>query len=585
MKATTVVQALHNAATRAGDRLAFRLLHDGAGQLEGITFAELHARAFALANELRHDAARGDRALLFAETSVATIVALYACLIAGVIAVPVMAPHRNRIRTRAKALLNIVRNCSPRLVLARGSVYESRAEFAAVGWELLAPKWLRIDAPTEGAQYCAGGMRLPTSKDIAFLQYTSGTTSQPRGVIITHAALTANQRMLHEAARAAHQQEWGVSWLPFFHDMGISFLFHAVLLQSTCTLLSPGHFIQAPVRWLKAITRYGAACTAAPNFALDLVSSKIKQQELSELNLASLRVLIVGAEPVRASTLQRFIATLAPVGFNAQAIHPCFGLAESTLMATHPRQGGATVKRFCGAALAQGKAVEVAGGTVLPGPQLAPKSVQLVANGAPGKGHSLLVVEPHTQRPLPANQIGEIWLKGPSIGAGYWQDPQHTRATFRAEPAPPDGKRYLRTGDLGFECDGELFVAGRLKDLIIVNGRNIYPEDIEMLAEDVDGRIVRGGVAAFEHSLGDIVGIGILAELSAHAPMDAEQLAMRIRTSVMSEVEADVTYVGLLPPRRLPRTTSGKVARGECRRKLEQSELTLLSGWRLCATT
>jgi acyl-CoA synthetase (AMP-forming)/AMP-acid ligase II len=577
MRSSTVVQALQTAAQTAGDRLAFRLLGDGERVTEGITFAELYERSMALANVLRLHASRGDRALLFAETSIATIVGLYACVLAGIIAVPVATPHRARIRTRANTLVNIVRSCRPTLVLARSHLCDSRAEFAAAGWELVEPKWLQIDAVSPPGALSS----LPDPHDIAFLQYTSGTTSRPRGVMITHSALVSNHRMIYNVTRAAHQDEWSVSWLPFFHDMGISFLFHAPLLQCTCTLLSPQHFVQAPARWVRAMSKYGAAFSAAPNFALELVA-KVKDQELEGLDLRSFKVLIVGAEPVRASTLRRFAAKLEPLGFDASAICPCFGLAETTLMATHRRRGGATVKSFHGAALANRRAVEAEGREV---PRFARKSVQLVGNGAPGEGHSMLIVDPETLRPMPAQEVGEIWFEGPSVGAGYWQDPEQTRATFEAEPIPPNGKRYLRTGDLGFEFGDELFVAGRLKDLIIINGRNIYPEDIEILTEDVDQRIMRGGVAAFEHAQGDVVGIAILVELSSHSSPGGEELALRIRRSVMTEVEADVTYVGLLPPRKLPRTTSGKIARAECRRQLEQSELRVLSGWRLCANT
>jgi acyl-CoA synthetase (AMP-forming)/AMP-acid ligase II len=585
MKFPDIVRALENAAADAGRRLAFRILSDGDQPVESITFAELYERSFALAKVLRRHASRGDRALIFAETSAATIVASYACIIAGIVAVPVAPPHLNRIRARGSTLLNIVRSCRPKLALASSLLYDARARFLDVGWELLAPQWLQIDAPPEEME-SSGASSLPDPGDIAFLQYTSGTTSHPRGVMITRSALVANQQMIHDATRAAHQDEWAVSWLPLFHDMGISFLFHAVFLQSTCTLLSPGQFVQSPVRWLRAISRYKAALSAAPNFALELVASKVRDDQLRHLDLESFKVLIVGAEPVRPGTLERFVARLAQSGFDPAALYPCFGLAETTLMATHGRRGGARVKSFQVAALAQGRAVEMNADDGASEPRSACRSVQLVSNGAPGEGHSMLIVDPGTHRPLPARQIGEIWLEGPSIGAGYWQDPERSRATFAAEPVPPDGKRYLRTGDLGFESDGELFVAGRLKDLIIVNGRNIYPEDVEVLTESVDGRIIRGGVAAFEQSPGEVAGIAILAELSSGSDSPVgEELALRIRKRVMTEVEAEVNYVGLLAPRRLPRTTSGKIARAECRRQLEQSALPILSGWKLCANT
>jgi acyl-CoA synthetase (AMP-forming)/AMP-acid ligase II len=584
MNFPSVVQALENAAVKAGSRVAFRILADGGGAVQDLTFAELHERSFALAKALRQHASPGDRALLFADTHVATIIALYACILAGIIAVPIAPPHLNRIQTRTNTLLNIVRSCRPKLVLARATLFDARMKFVAAGWEVLMPTWLPIDAPPERTRVFSLTLSLPAPGDIAFLQYTSGTTSRPRGVVVTQAALVANQQMIYDVTRASHQDEWAVSWLPFFHDMGISFLFHAVFLQSTCTLLSPGQFVQSPVRWLRAISHYGAACTAAPNFALELVTSRVREQQLQGMDLRSLKVLIVGAEPVRAGTLQRFVARHAPLGFDASALHPCFGLAETTLMATHG-SGGATIKSFEAAALAQRRAVAADAGEVCGEPQSTRKSTRLVGNGAPGQGHSLLIVDPETHRPVSARQVGEIWLHGPSLGAGYWQDPEQTRATFAAVPVPPDGKQYLRTGDLGFESDGELFVAGRLKDLIIVNGRNIYPEDVEVVAETVDRRIVRGGVAAFEHSLGNVAGIAILAELSNDSAAVAEELALRIRQLVTTEVEAEVIYVGLLPPRRLPRTTSGKIARAECRRQLELSELPVLSGWRLCANT
>jgi acyl-CoA synthetase (AMP-forming)/AMP-acid ligase II len=580
MKFPHLVEALEAAARSAGNRLAFRILSSGDQAVETLTFGELRDRSFALAKTLRSHAAHGDRALLFAETSVATIVALYACLIAGIVAVPVAPPHLNRIGTRASTLLNIVRSCRPKLALARSLLYDARAKFLEVGWELLAPTWLRLEDPVEPVATSS----LPDPGEIAFLQYTSGTTSRPRGVMISHTALVANQQMIHDATRDAHQDEWGVSWLPLFHDMGISFLFHAVFLQSTCTLFSPGQFLQSPLRWLRALSDYKVALSAAPNFALENVASRVREHQLQGIDLRSFKVLIVGAEPVRAGTLERFVAKLAPCGLDPAVLYPCFGLAETTLMATHGRSGGAAVKSFDVAALAHGRAVAVTAGEAESASCIARKSVQLVSNGAPGEGHSMLIVDPQTRRPLRARQIGEVWLEGPSIGAGYWQEPEASRETFEAEPVPANGKRYLRTGDLGFDDEGELFVAGRLKDLIIVNGRNIYPEDVEVVAESVDQRIVRGGVAAFEQSQGDAVGIAILAELNSGSDSpEGEQLALRIRRLVMTEVEADVTYVGLLPPRRLPRTTSGKIARAECRRQLEQSALPIVSGWRLCA--
>jgi acyl-CoA synthetase (AMP-forming)/AMP-acid ligase II len=572
--ATTLAHLLIRAAHDVPHVRAFRFLVDGDDRTEAITFGELCERASAVAALLSRTSEPGARIVLMCPTGLDAIVALYGCFLARRTAVPVPAPHPNRIEAKVDALLRIIRSCAPDALLATEPLVEARSRFARVSWELAVPRWINVASAYLASSADANEEpTLPVPDDLAILQYTSGSTSHPKGVMLTHANLLANQRVIHERTHDTPAGEWGLSWLPFFHDMGLSFLLHAVVVQGTCTVMSPSHFAQKPLRWLRAMARYECAYTAAPNFALDATVRSVRADDVRGLRLDSLRRLFVGAEPVRASTLARFRDAFGPIGLRTDAVTPCFGLAESTLMSTCSRGPALTIAHFDAAALALGRVRPVASGDG------SAAAVTLVGNGSPGPEHELIVVEPTSRRRAPVDQVGEIWLAGPSVGRGYWNAERDTEDTFRARTEPFDGRYYLRTGDVGFVHYGELFVAGRLKDVMVVCGRNVYPEDVEEIARGADPRI-GGGVAAFEFAAGQVPGVAVLAEQTLPHLGDADQLIARIRERVASRVDVDVTFVGLVSPRRLPRTSSGKVRRRECQRLVTTDRLPLVAHWR-----
>jgi acyl-CoA synthetase (AMP-forming)/AMP-acid ligase II len=379
---------------------------------------------------------------------------------------------------------------------------------------------------------------------VAFLQYTSGSTAAPRGVAVTHANLMDNQRLI--TAMVGHTQEtveeYGgemfVSWLPMYHDMGlIGPVLNTVHIGATATLFSPLHFLQQPQRWPAAISRFRPHTSGGPNVAYELCLRTATPEILEGLDLGRWRVAFNGAEPVRAATLRRFTETFAPAGFRAEACYPCYGLAEATLMVT-------------------GGAVDAAP-TVLPRPQ----GGELVGCGTARPGVTVLVVDPEQRIECPAGEVGEIWVAGGGVARGYWRNALATREVFGATLAGGGGG-FLRTGDLGFLREGELFVTGRLKDLLVIDGRNHYPQDLELLAEAAHPALRPGCSAAFSV---DDPAAGeqpvIIAEASPAAAADPEAIVALIRSAVGAAHGVSLRDVVLIEPGTIPKTSSGKIQR------------------------
>ncbi|HET9210870.1 MAG TPA: AMP-binding protein, partial [Thermoanaerobaculia bacterium] len=566
----TLVEALRRRAESRPDRLAYTFLLDGETRELHVTYGELDLQARAIAARLQALGAAGERALLLYPAGLQYAAAFLGCLYAGAVAVPAYPPRPNRPDSRIRAILADAR---ARLVLTTSAVLPNAERL--LGGEP-GVHWLATDGlDTEAAADWRQPAIAPDS--LAFLQYTSGSTSVPKGVMVSHGNLVHNQRLIQRAFGVGEETEV-VSWLPLYHDMGlIGSLLGSLWSGCRCVLMSPVDFLQRPLRWLEAVSRYGAAVSGGPNFAYDLCARKVREEDLTALDLSGWRLAFNGAEPVRPETLDRFAAAFAPAGFRRSAFYPCYGLAEATLFVSGGFAGEASGRgRFRAEELGRHRAVPAA-------PDEAAVRT-LVASGRPAEGQEVAVVDPETLRPAAAGEVGEIWIHGASVTAGYWSRPELTGSTFHAATA--DGEApFLRTGDLGFLHGGELYVAGRLKDLIILRGRNLYPQDVELTVEKSHPALRPGCGAAFAVELDGEERLVVVQELRREArDADPAEVLEAIRRAVAEEHEAQLRAAVLIRTATLPKTSSGKVRRQACREAFLNGELAVVAAWEPEAT-
>ena len=546
--------------------VAFRFASDGDGVEDEWTYGRLVARSRRLAARLRALDARGERVLLLYPWGVDYIVGLFACFLSGAVAVPLFAPRPNRGWGRLAAVASDSRAT---IALTDASVAE-RARIELIDEPSLAQvRWV----VAAGAELDEGeGWTCPDlgPDSLALLQYTSGSTATPKGVRVRHGNLLHNLSSL-EAAGAATPLVEGGGWLPFFHDMGLVGL---VLFPDhqgrPVNLIAPEAFLYRPLRWLQLISRHRINWSPAPNFAFDLCVRHASPKKIEGLDLSSWEVAFNGAERIDPSTLRRFAEAFAPCGFRPRTFLPCYGLAESTLFTTGTARTAAPLTcTFDRPALEDRLVVEV--------DENASGSVELVACGAPRVGQTVEIVDPKTLVPCEVGVVGEVWTAGESVADGYWERPELSREAFGARLAGKGERRFLRTGDLGFVHDGELYIAGRIKDLVIIAGRNHYPEDIESTVEGAHGALRPGGAIAFAVEGDRAERLIVAVEVDRRALRDsgenAATLEANLREAVAGEHEVTVSEVVLLRPNSLPRTTSGKKQRSACRLAFEGGEL------------
>ena len=544
MKLTeTIVDVLRQRAELTPHQRVFLFLDRGEREGASFTFAQLDRSAKAIGRRLATLGAKGKQVLLPNPPGLEFVANFFGCLYAGAVAVPacsslLSARKHDRLRF-------LVDDAEVEFILAAStnsliSIRESFGEEWASRITLLATDEV---SETEAAEWS------PTNcgaDDVAYIQYRSGSTSSPKGVVISHRNVMSNQRMLQQAFDTGNDSVI-VSWLPHFHDMGlVGVIQRAIYVGMSAVLMAPLEFIRRPVHWLRAISRYRAAISIAPNFAYDLCVERVKDEAIDELDLSCWQVAFNGSEPVKAETMKRFAEKFSKTGFCAESFYPCYGLAEATVFVSSREPSEPVVSRR-----------------------------EVVSCGPPCASERVLIVDPKTRRRCSDGIEGEIWAAGPHVAQGYWKRPAETRAAFKAYLSENGAGPFLRTGDLGFLLDGELHVTGRLKELIILHGKNHYPQDIEATVATSHPLLRRDCGAAFSVEVTGREELVVLQEVKRQAPPEKIfEIKCAIRQALADDQAIKPYSVVLLKPNTIPKTSSGKIMRSACRADFLRNNLT-----------
>ncbi len=557
------------AATQDPHKLAYSMLSDDGEPVGSLSFADLDRRARALGAYLAQRYAPGQRAVLLYPAGLDYVVAFYACLYSGVIAVPAYPPRVNRNLSR---LVSVVDDSLPAIVLTETGTLATRATLLELSERLRAVEWLptnelELDESADWSPVAA------TPETTAFLQYTSGSTAAPKGVIVSHGNLLRNEELIRRSFTLSDETVV-VSWLPMYHDMGlIGNILAAVYNRASCHLMSPAAFLRRPLTWLEAVSRVGATASGGPNFAFDVCTAKVRDEDLGGLDLSGWRVAFNGSEPIRAATLRRFAEKFASCGFRYEAFAPCYGMAETTLFVS----GAAPSEKPCTEtldkeALKHRRAVA---------PERPDAGEEYVSSGRV-QVDEVVIVEPQTRRLCTASEVGEIWVADESVAGGYWRKPAVTAESFEARVAGSAKGPYLRTGDLGVLRNGELFVLGRIKDLIIIRGRNHYPQDIEASAEAAHPALRDGSTVAFSIERDGEERLAIVAEVTREARrrVDIDEVGEAVYSAVANDHGVAAHEVVLIQPATSRKTSSGKPQRSATRRDFLEGDLDVVAAWR-----
>lgn len=556
--ADSLLDLLAQRAAKTPHRAAYQFLSDDGKSEQSLTYGELLIRAQLIGSVLQRHGAPGARGLLVCPPGLDFITAFFGCQWAGMIAVPVSAPHPRRLERDWPRIESILRDCAASVIITSSELRMRLADLCRD--EFSSIKILSLEEDCESASGVETAPLAGSQNALSFLQYTSGSTGSPRGVMVSHRNLLANLELIRQTFGTS-EDSVAVFWLPFHHDMGlIGGILEPLYCGCEATFISPLAFIHRPARWLQLISDLKATISGGPNFAYEECVRRISPAVRSSLDLSSWKVAFCGAEPIHAETLQRFAEAFAGCGFQSTSFLPCYGLAEATLLVTgagnrpvitHPRSSSEPVRVAC---------------------------------GPPATGQQVWIVSPETRQRCLDGDIGEIWVSGDSVARGYWGLPDINREVFQAMTADGVGP-FLRTGDLGYFHDDELYITGRLKDLIIINGRNHYPQDIERTVAGCHPLIRDNGCVAFSIEHDQQEQLVIVAEVdprrwgrestSEHtvACRFADDALATIRRAVTDQHEVQPAQVVLVPAGSIPRTTSGKVRRRECRERWLAGEL------------
>lgn len=555
---------------------AYRFLNGEMEETESLTFGELDTKSRAVAGYLQAEGLSKKTVLLLFKPGLAFITAFFGCLYAGSIPVPAYPPRMNRNMVR---LHSIISDAQAQAVLTDSDSFpkidslfkkEMGSALTLTDSEQIQDRWA-----TEWKKPSLAG------EDLAFLQYTSGSTGNPKGVMVSHSNLLHNEEMI-SLGLDNDEDSLFVSWLPVFHDMGlIGKVLQSAYLGASCVLLSPVDFLQRPYRWLQAITHYQGTTSGAPNFAYELCVNRVTEQQMETLDLSSWRLAFNGAEPVKMETLERFVKKFASCGFRREAFYPCYGMAEATLFISGGRSDHPPVcQKVSKRSLERNQVLFV---------DPDQDSQTIVGCGHAWLSQKIEIVDPHTLQKCPDHTVGEIWVSGESVAQGYWRRPEQTRQDFHAcIPETGEGP-FFRTGDLGYLSQGELYVTGRLKDLLIIRGRNHYPQDIEHTVENSHEIFRSGCSAAFTVEVeGDeklVVAVEVdrgywpvrdSGDLEAAAHREAissQDILFKVQKAVTETHELRLHDLVLIKERSIPKTSSGKIQRNECRRQYLKGEM------------
>ena len=610
---SNIVEILQQRARSQGKDTAYIFLEDGENKEIILTYQELEAKAKAIALSLQQVVDPGSRALLVYPYSggLEFITAFFGCLYAGVVAVPCH-PPKNRLTT-VEVQTRIV-SAGAEVILTESSLF-SKLKTQLSKWGHASLHCLNTDKINQKVDdWTPPKINADT---LAFLQYTSGSTGEPKGVMITHGCLIQNQEMLKQAF--GHTQDLvGVGWLPLFHDMGlIGNVIQPIYMGAYCVMISPISFVQKPIRWLQAISKYKATTSGAPNFAYDLLCDRVTEEQAAQLDLSSWSVAFCGAEPVQTATMELFSRKFASCGFKSTAFYPCYGMAEATLMITGgDKAKSPTLKYLDKIALEENKVVIA--------DKSQPGTTTIVSAGYPWLDGKITIVDPDSLTECAANEIGEIWFSSSSIGQGYWQLPAKTQETFQASldgqrlsknllhqsplnfPALGDFQlsspqnwgaggatntnyqnssqsKYLRTGDLGFIDNRELYITGRLNDVLVFWGLNHYPQHIEQTVEQCHPGLKPSCSAAFSIEVEGKARLVVAQEIERtyRQSLVMDEVVAAIRWQIFQEHFIDIYGIVLLKPGRIPKTSSGKVQRSACKAMFLDGSLEVWSQWYL----
>ncbi|OYQ63610.1 AMP-dependent synthetase [Pseudanabaena sp. SR411] len=570
-----LVNCLQLRSQNQSNQNVFTFLVDGELDAVHLSYGELDLQARAIATKLQTLVLSGSRVLLCYPSGLEFISAFFGCLYAGAIAVPVAPPKRGQMQSRLQAIVN---DAQPTVVLTTSALLDNLKQAWQSLPELPSVQWIASDRLSDdlAAQWQHPEIKLDS---IAFLQYTSGSTGHPKGVMVSHRNLLHNSAYI-QTAFELDQKSVSVSWLPNFHDMGlIDSIIQPIYSGFLGVLMSPVAFLQKPMRWLAAISRYRATHCGGPNQGYELCVRKISEDQINQaqIDLSSWQSAYTGAEPIRRSTLEQFAAKFQPLGFQSKFFYPCYGMAESTLMISGGNVDAEPV--YCAIA---SQALEQQ--QVVPITETELNAKHFVSVGSTWLDTKIAIANPETQVECQPDQIGEIWVSGGSVALGYWQQPEATKATFQAQlVGSQDGKQenWLRTGDLGFMRDRQLFITGRLKDLVILWGRNHYPQDIEMTVQNSHPalRIDGGAAFAIDRDRQEYLVIVQEVERTALRELDVEAIVTAIRQAVSEQHEISVFAIALLKPASISKTSSGKIQRQACRQQFLANSLDIVGQW------
>jgi acyl-CoA synthetase (AMP-forming)/AMP-acid ligase II len=575
-KYTSLVQLLQEKAIANPQKIAYRFLQNGTTEAGCLTYQELNLQARAIASKLQSLVSPSSRALLVYsyDAGLEFVAAFMGCLYADVIAVTTTPPHHGK--DLAKLAQRITSSEAEIILTTEDLIQNVKGKLGAnlgLVKEFKQIKWLTTN---NLALALAEDWKQPIIKPdtLAFLQYTSGSTGNPKGVMVTHENILYNQEVIRQGF--AHTDSTiVVGWLPLFHDMGlIGNVLQPLYLGTESILMSPVSLAQQPFEWLKAITYYQATTSGGPNFAYDLLCLKATAEKLAELDLSSWSIAFSGAETVRAETIERFSHIFANCGFKKSAFYPCYGMAETTLFITGGLKTEEPVIKYVdGASLAENKVIEVISN--------ASGSKAIVSCGKTWLDTEVMIVNPDSLTQCNTDTVGEIWVRGSGVSQGYWQQLEETKNTFQASLANTKEEKFLRTGDLGFFADGELYLTGRLKEVMIFWGRYCYPQHIEQTVQKSHPALRVNAGAAFAIDRGDAEKLVIVQEVerSYLRSLNVSEIITAICQAVGEEHEVEVDAISLIKTGSIPKTSSGKIQRRGCAKQFLENSLNVIAQW------